>query len=262
MSGAAGPGAVAGVPPALRAPDWEAVGGLVHGFFGRRGGVSGGAWASLNVSEAVGDEAARVAENWRRLAPALSGLDVVRMRQVHGARVVEVGAPGAPAAAADGLVTNRPGLALAVLTADCVPILGVAPSAGAVMALHAGWRGTLAGIAAAGVAAGREWLGIDPAAWHVALGPSIGACCYEVEREIGAALADRWGAMPDAWHAAGARGRLDLRQANRRILAAAGVPEERIAAVGPCTACCGEEYFSHRRSGGCAGRQLSAIGWR
>jgi hypothetical protein len=215
----------------------------------------------LNVSDRVGDAPAAVAANWACVGRALPGLAWVRAHQVHGVRVVRVTGVDPPVGEADGMLTTAAGLGLAVLTADCVPILCVAPSGRAAMALHAGWRGTLGGIVAAGLAEAEHWLGVEPAAWQVALGPSIGGCCYEVETHIGARFVERWGAMPDAWQPSGACGQLDLRGANRHILLAHGVPADQIATVGPCTSCHSDEYFSHRRSGGRAGRQLSVIGW-
>jgi len=249
------------LPPALQVDGWRGIPGLVHGFFGRSGGVSDGAWASLNVSEQVGDAPSAVAANRERIGRCFPGMTWARMHQVHGVRVVRVGSADEPIGDADGMISATRGLALAVSTADCVPILCVAPAAGTVMALHAGWRGTLGGVATAGLAEAEAWLGIPPAAWRVAMGPSIGGCCYEVETRIGEQLVDRWGAMPDAWYPAGIHGRLDLRAANRAILLAHGVPASQITAVGPCTSCESHRYFSHRRSGGRAGRQLSGIGW-
>jgi YfiH family protein len=252
--------ALDGAPAALRVPAWSAIPRLAHGFFGRHGGASVGPFASLNVSAAVGDDRAAVADNWRRVGRAMPNLAFVRIRQVHGARMVRADGARSGAEEADGIVAREDGVGLAILTADCVPLLCVAPAEHAVMALHAGWRGTLAGIVAAGLDEGRR-LGVAAGTWRVALGPSIGGCCYEVETEIGQQLVDRWGAMPDAWQPSGARGQLDLRAANRHILLALGVPESQIDTVGPCTACSPDEYFSHRRSGGRAGRQASAIGW-
>jgi hypothetical protein len=248
-------------PPLLQVPGWAAY-GVAHGFFGRCGGFSGGALASLNLSERVGDRHWSVAANWAQVSRALPGLRVVRMHQVHGRRVVRVRFESDRVGEADGLLTTAPGIGLAVLTADCVPILAVAPRHGAIMALHAGWRGSLAGIAAAALRLAADELAIAPGEWQVALGPAIGGCCYEVEREIGDGFVDRWGAMPDAWQPAGHRGQLDLRRANRAILVAQGVPPEAIVDVGPCTSCASTEFFSHRRSGGRTGRQLSLIGWR
>jgi hypothetical protein len=158
-------------------------------------------------------------------------------------------------------MTETAGLGLAVLTADCVPILMVAVERRVAIAVHAGWRGTLEGVARAAVESARAAFGLRPEDLWVALGPAIGACCYEVEAEIGASLESRWGAMPEAWSRAGGKGRLELRRANRQILASAGVPVGQIADVGPCTACAFEEFFSHRRSGGLTGRQISLVGW-
>lgn len=255
------PDAAGGVAPARRVPAWDAIAGLAHGFFGRQGGTSGGPFASLNLSDRVGDDPQSVAANWQRVGGALPGLSFARMRQVHGVGVVRVDDPQAPAEEADGMIAAAAGAGLAVLTADCVPLLCVAPAAHAVMALHAGWRGTLAGIAAAGLAAAQRELGVSPAAWQVAMGPSIGGCCYEVEAHIGQQLVSRWGTMPDAWQPAGTHGQLDLRAANRRILSAHGVPEAQIIDTGDCTSCRHDAFFSHRRSAGRAGRQASVIGW-
>jgi YfiH family protein len=161
---------------------------------------------------------------------------------------------------ADGMLTTACGVGLAVLTADCVPLLAHAPAYGAVLAVHAGWRGSVGGVAAAALELAEQELGVRPGEWQVALGPSIGGCCYEVEADIGRQLVARWGAMPDAWQAAGRHGQLDLRRANRAILVACGVSPEAIVDVGPCTRCAAADFFSHRGAAGQAGRQLSLIG--
>lgn len=258
----AGPGAFGDQPaPALRVAGWPGE-RLAHAFFGRHGGFSGGPLASLNLSERVGDRPWTVAANWTRVRLALPGLEPVRMQQVHGARAVLVESASQPVGEADAMLTTVPGLALAVMTADCVPILAHAPAHGAVLAAHAGWKGSLAGVAVAALRLAAERLAIPPAAWRVALGPAIGSCCYQVEADIGRRFADRWGgaAMADAWQPAGSHGQLDLRRANRAILAAAGVEPEAIVEVGPCTACAAADWFSHRHSAGRAGRQASLIG--
>jgi purine-nucleoside/S-methyl-5'-thioadenosine phosphorylase / adenosine deaminase len=255
------PDAPDGAAPARRVPAWDAIPGLAHGFFGRHGGVSGGLFAALNASDRVGDDPAAVAANWRSIGRALPGLSFVRMRQVHGVSVVRVDDAHAPAGDADGMITAAVGAGLTILTADCVPLLCVAPAEHAVMVLHAGWRGTLAGIAAAGLAAAQRELGIGAGAWRVAMGPSIGGCCYEVEGHVGQQFVDRWGALPDAWQPAGTHGQLDLRAVNRHILVARGVRESQIVDAGECTSCRSDDYFSHRRSGGRTGRQVSVIGW-
>jgi purine-nucleoside/S-methyl-5'-thioadenosine phosphorylase / adenosine deaminase len=198
--------------------------------------------------------------------PVPPAYQLVRVRQVHGAAVAWAsdGSPS-PAGEADALVTDRPGLAVAVSTADCVPILVAAPAAGVVAAVHAGWRGTLAGIVSAVLDGLRARHGVRADEIRVALGPAIDGCCFEIERDIAARFADRFGA--DVWRAwrdgrsggGVARGTLDLRAVNRRLLVAAGVLDHAIELVGPCT-CCGDAPFaSYRRDGANAGRQLSWI---
>lgn len=248
-------------PSALRVERWEKVAGLAHAFLGRRGGAGKGAFDSLNLSEQVGDDPANVAENWRVVGRAHPALRFVRMRQVHGARVLEVREAAAVPPACDATMTEAAGLGLAVLTADCVPILMVAVEHRVAIAVHAGWRGTLAGIVCSAVETAGTRFGLRACDLWAALGPAIGACCYEVDAEIGRSIESRWGAMPQAWTSDGRKGRLDLRRANRQMLVHAGVPDDRIDEVGPCTACAFDEFFSHRRSGGRTGRQLSLVGW-
>jgi len=248
--------------PRVQVPAWQGIGGLVHGFLGRHGGVSAGDCASLNLSASVEDASTALESNWDRVRREFPGIVMVTMRQVHGAQVVRVDQATTEIGPADGLITRACGVGLGVLTADCVPILMIAPRERIALAVHAGWRGTLAGIAHAAVGAAQHEFGIRATELLAALGPAIGGCCYEVEAHIGAELEDRWGRMPEAWRRHGDRGSLDLRQANLAILAAAGVSPGSIAAVGPCTACRPAEYFSHRGAGGRTGRQLSFVGWQ
>ncbi|HZR82778.1 MAG TPA: polyphenol oxidase family protein [Candidatus Binatia bacterium] len=191
---------------------------------------------------------------------------VVRARQVHGAALVWPNdATPSPAGDADALLTDRPGLAVAVATADCVPVLIAAPGARVVAAVHAGWRGTLAGIVPTVVDELRSRRGVPATELRVALGPSIDGCCFEIEREIAARFADRFGdEMWSAWRDGRPRddvprGTLDLRAVNRRLLLAAGVPDAAIEFVGPCTFCGDAGFASYRRDGATAGRQLSWI---
>ena len=134
-----------------------------HGFTTRQGGVSPAPWDSLNLGGAVGDAPERVAENWRRLE-ADTGLGFARVRQVHGARAVRADRPCAPVEEADAVVSLRPGVAACVSVADCVPVLLADPGSGAVAAVHAGWRGTLARAAAEGVRALAREAGAPPGA--------------------------------------------------------------------------------------------------
>ena len=253
-------------PEPERAANWASIPGLAHGFTGRERGCSPAPWNSLNLSNKVGDDPANVERNWRDTARALSLSSIVKADQVHGTEILVVdGADTTTTVStvgeADGLITTTAGVGIAIMTADCVPILMVAPEYNAVMALHAGWRGTVAGIAATGLAQARRDLGIPAEAWLVALGPAIDQCCYVVSSEIGCDLVNRWGAMPDAWHPDGDHGQLFLRRANAAILVQGGVRPEAIQMVGSCTACTANRYFSHRASEGRAGRQASIIGF-
>ena len=246
----------------LRAP-WP-IEGLAHGFFGRLGGVSRGPFASLNLSYFVGDEAAAVDRNWQIARASMpAGAVVARLNQVHGATVHQVGGgyDGARPEG-DGFVTATPGILLTILTADCVPVLMVDAQRGVAAALHAGWRGILADIAEAGVAAmvalGATRLGI-----RAALGPSIGACCFEVEQELAGRFADRFeeagchirfGPADKAF--------IDLRGVLGDLLVRCGLDAGAIASLGPCTRCAGDRYFSRRAAGGnITGLQLSYIGF-
>jgi YfiH family protein len=195
----------------------------------------------------------------RTVAP---GFHLVRAHQVHGATCLSADRDTpSPAGDADALLTVQPGVAVAIATADCVPLLLAAPEGRVVAAVHAGWRGTLAAIAQAAVHALGEQ-GVAPERIVAALGPAIDGCCYEVERDIAARLAERFGAV--AWQAwrdgAPGKGYLDLRRVNALALEQAGVPASSIQRVGPCTYCGGGPFASFRRRGPNAGRQLSWIG--
>jgi polyphenol oxidase len=215
-------------------------------FTTRRGGVSEGAFASLNLGRRTGDDGARVEANRERLGEIV-GHDwgrFARAIQVHGTtvrRVTEVPARDEPWVEADGHATALRGVPAMVFVADCLPIALVAP--GAVAMVHAGWRGLAGGIVAKGIAA----LAGDGV--RAVIGPGIGACCYEVGDEVRARF------DPEV-----AQGRhLDLKLAARRALEAAAVSD--IQDVGLCTACHPDLFFSHRRDNGVTGRQAGVV-WR
>ena len=190
------------------------------------------------------------------------GFHLVRVRQVHGATCLAADeSTASPAGDADALVTDRPGVAVAIATADCVPVLLAAPQVGSVAAVHAGWRGTVASIAAVGVRALVE-RGARPEDVRAALGPSIDGCCYEIEREIAERFANEFGSrIWSAWRDGErpGKGHLDLRRVNALVLEDAGVPAAAIERVGPCTYCGDGPFASFRREGAAAGRQLSWI---
>lgn len=225
---------------------------LPHGFTTRAGGGSAPPFNSLNLGDQVGDEAAAVAGNWRLLESG-TGLQFARVRQVHGARVVPGEAPGAPGQEADGVLSTTAGLAACVAVADCVPILLARPDGSAVAALHAGWRGTLARIAAEGVRALAGGGGEEPPL--AVIGPSIGPCCYEVSDDLAAQFAASFG--PRVVVGGGRGPRLDLWAANERALRDAGVV--RVAALRRCTACEPRLFYSHRRDGARTGRMVGFV---
>ena len=169
--------------------------GLAHGFFGRTGGVSRGPFASLNLSYFVGDRDESVDRNWHIARESMPpGAVIARLNQVHGAAVRAIdGDFSGDRLEGDGLATGAPGIVLTILTADCVPVLMVEPERRVAAAMHAGWRGVMAGIAEAGVRAMVE-LGARPQRILVALGPSIGPCCFEVDQELASRFTERFAA--------------------------------------------------------------------
>jgi YfiH family protein len=248
---------------ALSVPQWSLIGGLVHGFLGRRGGVSDGVFAHLNLSSQVGDDPRAVEANWRLAAEEATGLPFVRMRQVHGTQVVRARPRMTAAGEADALLVTEPGIAASVLTADCVPILLVASRQRIAAAVHAGWRGTLEGIVDVTLAAFEREGGVKRSDVQAALGPAIGGCCYEVDAELADQLAYACGSPDGIVNRYPSRkAHVDLRRMNADRLRRAGLPGQSITTIGPCTCCASAEYFSHRGSGGSTGRQLSFIGWQ
>jgi purine-nucleoside/S-methyl-5'-thioadenosine phosphorylase / adenosine deaminase len=249
----------------LTVPEWESYPGLLHGFVGRRGGRSVGPYAGLNVSLRVGDEPDAVKNNICDLKHAVGIHDgrIVTMNQVHGDGIVEVNdKTRKETGEADAMVTHERGTYLGILTADCVPILLAAPKRKMVAVVHAGWRGTLAGLAAKVVRLLQERYEIATAGIEAALGPSIGGCCYEIKDDVARPLLAQWGSRAESsLERRDGKCFLDLRRLNREILAHAGISASRIFEVGPCTSCASEEFFSYRREGADVGRQLSFIGW-
>lgn len=227
-------------------------GDAILAFSTRLGGVSAAPYDSLNLGRSTGDPATAVTENRRRVLAAL-GLLPDRLGtagQVHGAEVASVSAPG-HAVGCDVLVTRTPGLAIAVTSADCLPILLVSP--GAVAAAHAGWRGIAAGAPRAALAALCAAGGVPPGRVEAHFGPCIRPCCYEV----GAEVAHRF---PDAAVSrVGGALRLDLAAAARLQLLEAGLPAGALSDTGACTACDATRYYSHRRDAGRTGRHWGIV---
>ena len=233
----------------LTAENLDGVRAIRHGFFTRGGGVSEGIYASLNCGNGSGDAADRVAEN-RRRAMAELGQDeasLLTLYQVHSPDVVTVNGPwSGPSPRADAMVTSRPGLALGILTADCAPVLLADAEGGVIGAAHAGWRGALAGVVEAAVAA-MEALGAKAEHMSAAVGPCIAQASYEVGPEFRAPFltAD---AANGALFADGGKGRphFDLPGFVGRRLTSAGVSQVTVLARDTCAEA--EDFFSYRRS--------------
>ena len=260
---------------------------LVHGFSTRSGGVSGRVDEKiLNLSLTEWDERANVEENRRRLQRAISAgkFTLLAMKQRHSDAIHLFRAAPAQACSGDASATNQPGLLLAVQTADCVPILLVDPKHRAVAAIHAGWRGTLGRLTEKTVGRMQFEFASRPQDLLVAIGPSIGPCCYEVGADFvpkfTAQFADaaeyfdeaRSGEEPNPlqWLNMAPPGHqpspnpvhLDLRKANRSQLIAAGLRRQNIFESNLCTGCRTDLFFSYRKEGARSGRLLSVIGIR
>jgi len=241
-----------------------ALDGIPHGFLGRRGGVSQGLVAGLNVGWGSGDDRDAIAENRRRaVAAVLPGARLVTVHQVHSPTVVEAGDwPDDARPHADALVSDRPGTLLGILTADCAPVLLADGEAGIVGAAHAGWRGALAGVGEAVVAA-MERLGARRERIAAAIGPCIGARYYEVGQDFRSEIT---GDAPesDRFFSDGPAGKphFDLEAYLAARLAEAGV--SRVEALGLDTYANADRFYSYRRASHrdepSYGRQISLIG--
>jgi purine-nucleoside/S-methyl-5'-thioadenosine phosphorylase / adenosine deaminase len=236
---------------------------ICHGFIGRAGGVSIGAFASMNLSYWVGDDERAVDTNWERLRRQVPELKLVaRLNQVHG-NVVHAATRDTATLrpAGDGLVTAEPGVMLGIFSADCVPILMVDPKRKIAGALHAGWRGVIADIADAGIRAMVQ-LGARASDIRAALGPSIGQCCFEVDADLGERFRrEVAGAQNHTRAGRPGKAQIDLRAVVRDQLERAGLAPAKIASVGPCTRCA-DRFFSRRAAGGkTTGLQMSFVGF-
>ena len=238
-----------------------------HCFTTRYGGVSTGHLSSLNLGMHRGDAPENVAANYRILADTLGicADDFVVTKQTHsdivrkvdsrdrGKCLIEGAAPEC-----DALITNTPGLALVVFTADCTPILLHDPVTGAVGAVHAGWRGTAAGLAAKTVSAMVECFGCHPEDIHAAIGPNIAQCCFETDSDVPEAMVKALGddALPMI-RKSGDKYYVNLKALNALHLKNAGVSTIDIST--DCTACQNQRFWSHRITGGMRGSQGAVI---
>ena len=286
----------------VRAPGWDGYPSLRHGFSSRAGGVSDvyGPGA-LNLGWTKDDDRENVAKNRRRFVHAIAGAGasrLVTLRQTHTGlvRIVEAGdspletSEGRALLRGDAVMSDVPGLLLAVQTADCVPVLVADPRKRAVAAFHAGWRGTLKRIVERGIGSMRLRYGSRPQDLIAAIGPSIGACCYSVGEEVRYEFQSQFAYADDLFSEVydsdpvrekypllfltarapghsniGPQIHLNLWEANRRQLLDAGLKANKVSVLGECTACTrvkggALKYFSHRGESGFTGRMLAAIG--
>ncbi len=279
----------------LRADVFADVPWLVHGFSTREGGVStcyGG--KSLNLGLTPHDLQKNVERNRELFEKAVGAIDddgtpwsLLQLRQIHSAIVHRMDADSGLAAAGDGIVSNTPGLLLAIKTADCVPVLVADVKRRVVGAFHAGWRGTVARVVEKGVGEMRRQFGSDPRDLRAAIGPCIRKCCYSVGAEVRAEFESQFSYSGEVFEEVfdsnaihvkypllflnqrapghgdlGPEIHLDLVAANKRQLEDAGVGVEHISVVEGCTACDTQRFFSHRAEFGKTGRMMAVIGIR
>jgi hypothetical protein len=273
--------------------DW-----LWHGFSTRRGGASraycaDGAPGELNLGFTPSDDRETVVRNRRLLAEAVSGdpvMPLVTLRQIHSSLILTAGAADACRELpwkGDGMTTDEPGLLLGIQTADCIPVLVADRKRRVVAAFHAGWRGTVKRIVENGIGRMRLLYGCRPEDLIAAIGPGVGACCYAVGEEVLSGFESQFAYARELFREVystdpvrnkypmlfltqrapghspiGPSLHLNLVEANRRQLLAAGLKPRSIQSIGGCTSCQREMFFSHRASQGHAGRMMSVIGIR
>jgi purine-nucleoside/S-methyl-5'-thioadenosine phosphorylase / adenosine deaminase len=271
---------------------------LWHGFSTRVGGLSRAyatedAPGELNLGFTAADNREAVAQNRRLLAEAVTGDEqtpIVTLRQFHSNLVIIAGAGDAGRESprkADGAITAEPGLLIAIQTADCIPVLVADRKRRVVAGFHAGWRGTVKRIVELGVGRMRLQFGSQPEDLIAAIGPGVGQCCYAVGEEVHSEFESQFSYARELFREVfdsdpvrkkypmlfltqrapghspiGPALHLDLIEANRRQLLAAGLKASAISVTGGCTGCHTELFFSHRASRGHAGRMMSVIGIR
>ena len=279
----------------LPVPGWE-LPWLWSGFSTRKAGLSRAYCADdlegeLNLGFTEPDERQNVLDNRRLLVEAVTGdpaIPLITVRQFHSnllLRATPADAAREPTRRADSLITNQPGLLLAIMVADCVPVLVADRKRRVVAAFHAGWRGTVRRIVETGIGHMRLEFGSRPEDLVAAIGPAIGPCCYAVGEEVISEFDSQFAYSRELFHEVystdpvrnkypmlfltqrapghsnlGPEIHLDLAEANRRQLLDAGVRAKAIQMVGGCTSCQREWFYSHRASQGHAGRMMAVIG--
>ena len=275
----------------LHAPSLAPLRWMVHGFSTRRGGFSSVyGKGALNLGFTTHDKKATVLRNRQALVSTLphggrAPWQLVTLRQIHSDLIHFVSEVPDHPPAGDGLITNVPGLLLAVLTADCLPVIVADPKHHAVGVFHAGWRGTVKRIVEKGVGEMRRRFGSKPADLRAAIGPGIRNCCYQVGQEVKDKFETQFSyggelfretkerdeiheRYPLLFLTARAPGHsvlpkqifLDLAEANRRQLLDAGLLARNISDLDECTSCKPDRFFSHRADKGVTGRMMAVVG--
>jgi polyphenol oxidase len=277
----------------VRVPGWSRQEWLIHGFSTRSGGkttVYRAGDADLNLGFTNSDDPNHVTENRRLFVSAATEgkeiLGMVTLRQIHSSLIRRVTADDInKPLKGDGLLTDQPGVLLGIQTADCIPVLVADRKNRAVAAFHAGWRGTLARIVENGVGRMRLEFGSGPENLIASIGPGIGQCCYSVGDEVRQQFDSQFTYAPELFREVydsdpvkekypmlfltalapghselGPGMHLDLVEANRRQLLAAGLKKGSIFVTGQCTGCNTDRFFSHRIEKGFTGRMMSVIG--
>ncbi len=245
--------------PYFEIPEFARIKWMRHAFLTRQGGTSLPPYDSLNLSDKNGDHEECVRQNENRIAKAF-GFDsdrLVRLDQMHRDRILLLKKPTPPLPHLleyDGLITDCPGLFLAVLTADCLPILAVDQKKKVVAAIHAGRQGTALHIAAKALRKMKEEFGCRSADLLIAIGPSIGPSCYEIDESV---FRQEW--KPFSASKGAGKWVVDLAKINVLQMREEGIQEEQISLIDLCTHCHGDLCFSYRKEGR-TGRQLSFIG--
>ncbi len=279
----------------LQAPVFASLPWLVHGFSTRPGGASSCYGAkTLNLGLTPHDTITNVERNRRKFLMAVKAVDangdpwpLVQVKQIHSSIIHRVNEGSHEPLAGDGIITDAPGLLLAIKTADCVPVLVVDVKRRVVGAFHAGWRGAAARIVEKGVGEMRRHFGSLPRDLRAAIGPCVRKCCYSVGPEVIAEFESQFNYAGDLFEEVfdsnaihirypllflnqrapghgdlGPEMHLDLVEANRRQLADAGVRKEHISVIDGCTACDTKRFFSHRAEFGKTGRMMAVVGIR
>lgn len=278
----------------LQVPELKEIVWLAHGFSTRHAGNStayGG--RSLNLGFTREDTRDSVEKNRRALLLAIGAADneipwpLITVKQIHSDLVQVVRSRTSDQFTGDGMVTSLPGIALAIQTADCFPILLVDRKNRAIGAFHAGWRGTVKRIVEKGLGIMRREYGSLPEDIQAAVGAGIQRCCYEVGEEVRSQFESQFSYGSELFHEVfssnpvkekypllfmnarapghgdmGPKFHLDLREANRRQLVQSGVPASQITALDDCTSCNVDKFFSHRAEKGVTGRMMAVIGMR